>query len=100
MVSIATFAYAEKNNESDVWAISQATISLVQAVTAAEQHLKSKATHAEFERIKQSRAYGVEVGAGKKVFDVSVDATTSKVISVTENKDDQKEINEKHDKKD
>ena len=83
--------------ENDALAIATARISLVQAVTTAEQHAGGKATHAEYENSKQGWVYDVEVVNGVKVFDVRVDADKGTVISSAE---DKAEHDDDHDKMD
>lgn len=69
-------------------AINNSKVSLVQAVTAAEQHVKGKASGAEYERAGTGWLFEVEVVKGDKVFDVTVDADKGTVISVQEDKAD------------
>ena len=78
-------------------AINKAKISLVQAVTVAEQHANGKASQAEFENSKQGWVYDVEVVSGAKVFDVKIDADKGTVISSAEDKADR---DDEHDAKD
>lgn len=80
-------AYTAKNNvENDALAINKAKISLTQAIIAAEQHVKGKASRAEYEPSKQGWIYDVEVVSGTKVYDVHVDAEKGAVISSAEDK--------------
>ncbi|MDB5763889.1 MAG: putative exported protein [Herminiimonas sp.] len=82
-------AYAAKTIENDAAAIAKARISLVQAVTAAEQHVNGKAAKAEFEHSKQHGwVYDIEVVSGSKVFDVKIDPEKGAVIASTEDKAD------------
>lgn len=83
-------AYAAKANaENDVATIAQAKTSLIQAISAAEQHANGKATHADYEKSRQGNwVYDVEVVSGAKVFDVRVDADKGTVISSAEDKED------------
>lgn len=98
IATAGTVAYAaNRGMENDAMAIVNAKTSLVQAVTAAEQHANGKATHAEYEHSKQGWIYEVEVVSGAKVFDVKVDADKGTVISSAEDKADR---NGNHDKKD
>lgn len=92
-IAIATAgagAYAAKANaENDVATIAQAKTSLIQAISAAEQHANGKATHADYEKSRQGNwVYDVEVVSGAKVFDVRVDADKGTVISSAEDKGD------------
>lgn len=80
-------AYAAKSHvENDALAINKAKISLTQAIIAAEQHVKGKASRAEYEHSKQGWIYDVEVVSGTKVYDVRVDAEKGAVISLAEDK--------------
>ena len=80
-------AYAATGGmENDALAIAKAKVSLIQAVTTAEQHTGGKATHAEYENSKQGWVYDVEVVNGVKVFDVRVDADKGTVIASVEDK--------------
>lgn len=98
IATAGTVAYASNGGmENDALAIVNAKTSLVQAVTAAEQHTNGKATHAEYEHSKQGWIYEVEVVSGAKVFDVKVDADKGTVISSAEDKADRKGD---HDEKD
>jgi len=97
LAAVGTVAYAAKDMENDALAITQAKISLAQAVTAAEQHVKGKASRAEYEQTKKGWAYDVEVVSGNKIFDVTVDADNGTVIAATEDKADH---DDEHDKKD
>lgn len=92
-----TVAYAAKGAENDATAILTAKISLVQAVTTAEQHATGKATRAEYESSKQGWVYDVEVVNGAKVFDVRVDADKGTVISSSEDTADHDDDNDKQD---
>ncbi|MEJ7138158.1 PepSY domain-containing protein [Amphibiibacter pelophylacis] len=75
-------AYAAKGStENDAAAVLQAQVPLAQAVAIAEQHVKGKASKAEYENSKQGWVYDVEVVSGAQVFDVRVDAAKGTVIS-------------------
>ncbi|BAO90337.1 PepSY domain-containing protein [Caballeronia cordobensis] len=84
--AIAISTYAAATKENDALAISEAKISISQAIAAAEQHVHGKATRAEFEQKRQYNAFEVEVVNGTKVFDVTVDADQGNVLSVAEDK--------------
>jgi len=90
-------AYAAKSMGNDALAVSGATISLVKAVTAAEQHAGGKASRAEYERHNGKYVFDVEIVNGKKVMDVKVDPSTGKVMAVTEDKADHDDDNDKAD---
>ena len=77
-------AFARSSDaEDDVVAnLAKATITLTQAVGAAEAHSGGKATKAELEVERGTIAYQVEVVTGdNKVFDIMVDAADGKVLS-------------------
>lgn len=86
-----TLAYAARYLENDALAITNARISLAQAVAAAEQHINGKATRAEFEHTLQGGLYDVEVVSGSKVFDITVDADKGTVLSSVEDTGDRDE---------
>lgn len=71
----------EQAGENDALAITSAKVDLGQAVTAAEQHVGGKASHAEFEHHHGQPAFDVEVVKGHQVTDVKVDAVSGQVIS-------------------
>ncbi|KAA0889331.1 PepSY domain-containing protein [Pusillimonas sp. ANT_WB101] len=80
--SVAGYATTTASSaENDASAIGNAKISLIQAITAAEQHVNGKAVQAEYEQTKTGWAYDVEVASGANVFDVSVDANNGTVLS-------------------
>lgn len=82
-------AYAARGEvQNDALAAAQAKVTLVQAITAAEQHIGGKAAKAEFEHDRQGTHYEVEVVKGTQVFDVKVDASQGTVISSVEDKHD------------
>ena len=98
IATAGTVAYAANGGmENDAMAINKAKISLIQAVTVAEQHANGKASQAEFENSKQGWVFDVEVVSGAKVFDVKVDADKGTVISSAEDKADR---DDEHDEKD
>ena len=78
-----------KTPANDAAAIANVRISLVSAVTTAEQHVQGKAVHAELERRKDGQwIYEVEVAAPTGVFDVKIDADRGTVIASTADKAD------------
>lgn len=82
-------AYAARGEaQNDALAAAQARVTLVQAVTAAEQHTGGKAVKAEFEHDRQGPHYEVEVVKGSQVFDVIVDTNQGSVISSVEDRHD------------
>lgn len=93
-------AYAKTTSgENDaVTDLSNAKISLTQAIGAAESQSGGKATKAELEGERGSVRYQVEVVTpDNKVFDVQVDAADGKVLS---SKQDQADRGEKEDHED
>ena len=71
------------DSENDAIAdLAKATITLTQAVSAAEAQAGGKATHAELEVERGAAVFEVEVVTpDRKVFDVKVDAADGKVLS-------------------
>ncbi len=98
LLSIGVYA-AATGSQNDATAVTQPNISLTQAISAAEQHAKGKASKAEYERgaKRDQWVYDVEIVAGAKVFDVKVDPGTGAVLSSTEDKIDS---DDEHDHKD
>jgi uncharacterized membrane protein YkoI len=90
-------AYASKSAENDALAITGAKIGMTQAVTAAEQHVGGKASHAEYERHKGQWVFDVEVVKETKVMDVKVDPANGNVIAATEDKTDHDDGHDKDD---
>lgn len=99
LVSIGVYAATNTESQNDAAAVAQATISLTQAIGAAEQHANGKASKAEYERAAKRGqwVYDIEVVAGAKVFDVKVDPSSGAVLSSTEDKMDN---DDEHDEKD
>ncbi|HEV7914672.1 MAG TPA: PepSY domain-containing protein [Albitalea sp.] len=96
LAGVATYAANEKEN--DALGISSARTSLAQAVAAAENKVQGKAARAEFEQAKGGKwVFDVEVVAGAKVFDVSVDADTGAVIAATEDRSDHDDARDEKD---
>jgi uncharacterized membrane protein YkoI len=96
-VALGGGAYAAKSGaqENDALAISQAQVTLTQAIAAAEQHVGGKAAKAELEQENGKWAFDVEVVKDKAIMDVKVDATSGKVLSATEDKADHDDGNDK-----
>lgn len=99
LISIGVFAATNARSQNDAASESPATITLTQAIGAAEQHANGKASKAEYERTAKRGqwVYEVEVVAGTKVFDVRVDPGTGAVVSSKEDKTDN---DDEHDEKD
>ena len=89
--------YAATSAENDALAIASAKIGLTQAVTAAEEHVGGKASKAEYERHKGQWVFDIEVVKDKKVMDVTVDATSGKVLAAVEDKADHDDDHDKAD---
>lgn len=83
-----TAAYAKERGDDAVSDLAQAKITLVQAITAAEQHAGGRATKAELERHQGKTAFEVEVVKGSVVSNVLVDATDGKVLATTADRED------------
>ncbi|MFZ6845243.1 PepSY domain-containing protein [Undibacterium sp. RuTC16W] len=96
-VSLGAFAYANKGTENDAIAVASAKVTMVQAVTTAEQHANGKASRVEYEQSKAGWVYDVEVVSGAKVFDVRVDAEKGSIISSVEDKADRDDDHDKPD---
>ncbi len=99
VLSAAIFgtAYAAKVTENDALAINTAKTSLIQAITAAEQHVGGKASSADYEQHKGKWVFDIEVVKDKTVMDVKVDATSGKVIVATVDKIDRADANDRPD---
>ena len=82
----ASLAFAGVNStnegqENDAALLSQAKISLTQAIAAAEGHVQGKAIRAELENENGTAVYGVEVASGTQTTDVKVDVNDGKILS-------------------
>lgn len=99
LLAIGVYAATDTESQNDAAAVAQPTVSLIQAIGAAEQHANGKASKAEYERTEKRGqwVYDVEVVAGSKVFDVKVDPGTGAVLSSTQDKTDN---DDEHDQKD
>ena len=75
------FAGANGGPENDAALLSQAKISLPQAIAVAEQHAQGKAVRAELEDENGTLVYGVEVTNGIQTTDVKVDINNGKILS-------------------
>jgi uncharacterized membrane protein YkoI len=94
LIAGGTAAFAKSGAD-----LANAKVTLVQAVTTAEQHAGGRATGAELETEKGKALYEVEVvAANKAVYDVTVDAGTGKVLaSKIDKADSADEADEKDD---
>ncbi|OWF90393.1 hypothetical protein B4916_16245 [Yersinia intermedia] len=66
---------------NDVTAVEQAKISLTQAISTAESHVKGTAYKAKFKQSRLGAIYDVDVVQGNQVFDVKIDAVKGDVLS-------------------
>lgn len=78
-------AYA---GENDALGITDARISLTQAISTAEQHVGGKASSAEYEHEDGRWIFEVEVVKGRDVMEVEIDPTSGEVLSVGTDKAD------------
>ncbi|MFG6489992.1 PepSY domain-containing protein [Roseateles sp. BYS78W] len=87
LIAAGALAYAESGEprsgepETDAVPVTQAPISLLQAVQTAELRAAGKARQAEYTHGRQGWVYEVEVVSNAGVFDVHVDATNGTVLS-------------------
>lgn len=82
LATTAVYADRREGGEgNEAAALAQAKVSLVQAITAAEQHVNGKAARAELEDENGKLVYEVEVLAGNTFTDVKVDIATGQVMS-------------------
>ena len=97
--SVATaggLAYAQQSGvtQNDAMTdLAKTRISLVQAVTTAEQHVGGRASHAELENENGRLVYDVEVTDNAKTVDVKIDATNGAVVSAQIDQGDQESKN-------
>ena len=83
-VSVAAVA-ADKG---DIRLLEQTSISLTQAIAAAENHQGGRASEASLDDDSFKPAYEVSVVVGERVFDVAVDGVSGAVIGAREDIDD------------
>lgn len=90
LISIGVYASSNhRDAKPDAAALANASVTLAQAVTVAEKHAAGRAAKAEFELTRDGRpVYDVEVISGARTWDVRVDATTTSVLSATEDQPD------------
>ena len=82
MAAVGTIAYAEPTPADTALAITQAKVSMAQAIGIAELSALGKAVNAEFDQSKLGMwAYKVEVVNATATFHVKVDSATGVVIS-------------------
>jgi len=97
LFALTVTAYAAKNVEGEATLVSQAKISMSQALNVAEQHANGKASRAEIEKTKAGLAYDFEVVSGSKVFEVRVDADKGTILSSAEDKSDRDDEGDQQD---
>lgn len=94
-------AYAAKSAAhdagNDALAITDAKISLAQAISAAERHVGGKASRAEYERQRGQWVFDVEVVKDRKVMDVTVNSSSGAVIAAVEDQADRKDDHDRDD---
>lgn len=91
-------AFAAQTSQNEAESLNQATVTLTQAIAAAEQKVGGRASSAEYEHNKtHGWVYNVEVLSGAKVFDVKVDAKNGTVLASTLDGGDE---DEGHDERD
>lgn len=97
IASTVGIAYAAKSTENDAFAVESAKISMAQAITIAEQHVGGKAARAEYEQHKGQWVFDVEVVKAAKIMDVSIDATSGKVLAAVADRVDHDDENDRED---
>ncbi len=88
-----TWAYAGRKHgveQDEGAALAHAKVSLVQAVTAAEQDVQGKAVRAELEEEHGKWIYEVEVVNGNAVTNMKVDSLDGKILSRKADREDTK----------
>lgn len=93
-------AYAAESATNDALAISDAKISLTQAVAAAEQHIGGQASKAEYEHEKGQLVFKVEVVKGQSAMDVKVDPMNGQIIASADDKAGHNEEKSEHNEDD
>ncbi len=97
----SALAYASTHStRNDANAIEHASISLSQAIKAAEQHVDGKATHARYDGSGHDGVYDVEVKGKRKVYDVTVNAQDGKVLTASADHIDHENDHEDHEDND
>ena len=82
---------ASASEGNDARGVVQAPVSIMEAITAAEQHAQGIASRAEYEQGENGPVYDVEVVAGDKVLDIEIDAEKGTVLSSRQDKRDHDE---------
>nr|WP_298411814.1 PepSY domain-containing protein [uncultured Halomonas sp.] len=97
LTTLGTTAYAAGEKGNDALSVTQAKVSLTQAVNTAIQHTPGTASRAEYEGSKEGWVYDIEIVDGKKVFDVKVDAQDGSVLSSEKDKADHDDEDDERD---
>lgn len=87
-----TWAYADRKHgteKDEAAALTHAKVSLIQAVSAAEQDVQGKAVRAELEEEHGEWIYEVEVVNGNGVTNMKVDSLDGKVLSRKADREDE-----------
>ena len=79
--------YVQRVAEDEASTIAKAGVSLAQAVGIAERHVGGRAVSAEYEDQHGQWVFAVEVVKGKGTMDVTVEASTGKVLAAVGNID-------------
>jgi uncharacterized membrane protein YkoI len=95
--AIAATAYAATVIRNDALPAPEAKVSMLQALSIAEQAGNGKVTRAEYEKTKDGWVYDVEVISQNKVLDIRIDADKGTVISSKEDTADHDDENDKQD---
>ena len=93
-------ASASAKQGNDARGVVQSPVSIMEAITAAEQHVQGIAARAEYEQGDNGPVYDVEVVAGDRVYDIEVDADKGTVLSSREDKRDHEENDDDHEEHD
>lgn len=88
VVLVTAFVTQAHAGSDELKAASQAKISLVKAIEAAEAHQGGRAIEASIDDDSFTPTYEVSVAHDAKLYDVQVDAVTGKVLAAREDKDD------------
>lgn len=87
MLSAAPFIYADAANVKEYKQLSQqAKINIKQAMDAAVKRVEGTVIKAELDKKDGAPIYEVEVLSGDSVFEVKVNASTSEIIEVNQDK--------------
>ncbi|QID18305.1 PepSY domain-containing protein [Nitrogeniibacter mangrovi] len=79
----AVTAHAASEFRNDALTGPAPSVSITQAIAAAEAHLGGTARNAQYEKTARGWAYDVEIAKGDTVYDVAVDPHTGAVVRST-----------------